>query len=77
MLAEDRRRERWKRFEPFDSHLQHIVPEIADDLDDHDMRWEKLERRIDRLTAVATGLLVSMCTGVFLMALNLIAVGGK
>jgi hypothetical protein len=72
----DRRRERWRRFEPYSGNLYLLFSEIGDDLDEQDERWDRLDKRVARLTGIALGLLISTSTGVLLLALNLVVKGG-
>jgi hypothetical protein len=78
------RRETWQRFTPFHGqrNLHLLVLEIADDLDqgDRDVAGIKaqivelrdhFDKRMAKLTGIATGLLISVCTGVLLIGIQI------
>jgi hypothetical protein len=71
------RRERWARFTPFGDHLMFLVPEIADDLDEQDRGWDTLAKEVAKLKGILVGVLISTTTGALLLAVNLIAGGGR
>lgn len=73
--TEDRRRDRWQRFAPYNESLNLIIPEIADDIDEIEELLHRIDRRVGKLIGIAGSLLVSVCTGVLFLALNLIQGG--
>jgi hypothetical protein len=78
------RREIWKRYHPFTEprNLELVVLEVADDLDHGDDQLRRIEvqlkdmrthfdSRMAKLTGIATGLLISVCTGVLLIGIQI------
>lgn len=75
MAETDRRRDRWQRFKPYEESLNLVIPEVADDLDEIWVFLYRIDRRVGKLIGIAGSLLVSVCTGVLFLALNLIQGG--
>lgn len=65
-MAEDRRRDKWARFAPYNEHLHLLIPEIADDLDDLHHLVERVDARLAKLVGISASLLISVCVGLVL-----------